>query len=294
MEKYGFVYLWYDKKHKRFYVGSHWGTEDDGYICSSNWMNKSYKRRPKDFKRRILSKIYTNRKDLYAEETRFLHMIKEDEIKTRYYNLNIKGAAHWTATSYDNVCRKIKDTHWTKRSDVDEIKSKLSKSNKLAYENDSTLIERIAEANRGKILSKSHKDKMSTSMKEKWKDPVYSAKITGMRGKKHSDETKRKMRQNNAMKDSINVEKIKKAKEGIQYLTNGDKNAMAVPGSERWEKLIESGWKIGYTETRVYPKIIINGKAYKSSVDAAKALGISKPTINRRIRSNDYPNYRRI
>lgn len=57
-EKYGFVYLWHNKKHKRFYIGSHWGTEDDGYLCSSNWMRKSYYRNPQDFKRRILSKIY--------------------------------------------------------------------------------------------------------------------------------------------------------------------------------------------------------------------------------------------
>ena len=33
MEKYGFVYLWYDRKRKMFYIGSHWTTETDGYIC---------------------------------------------------------------------------------------------------------------------------------------------------------------------------------------------------------------------------------------------------------------------
>jgi len=32
MEKYGFVYLWYDKKHKRYYIGCRWGKENDGYI----------------------------------------------------------------------------------------------------------------------------------------------------------------------------------------------------------------------------------------------------------------------
>ena len=35
--KYGFVYIWYDRKHHRYYIGCHWGTIDDGYICSSNW-----------------------------------------------------------------------------------------------------------------------------------------------------------------------------------------------------------------------------------------------------------------
>ena len=23
-EKYGFVYIWHDRKHKRYYIGSHW------------------------------------------------------------------------------------------------------------------------------------------------------------------------------------------------------------------------------------------------------------------------------
>jgi hypothetical protein len=26
--EYGIVYLWYDIKHQRFYLGSHWGTEN--------------------------------------------------------------------------------------------------------------------------------------------------------------------------------------------------------------------------------------------------------------------------
>lgn len=35
MEKHGFVYIWFDKKKNMFYIGSHWGHEQDGYICSS-------------------------------------------------------------------------------------------------------------------------------------------------------------------------------------------------------------------------------------------------------------------
>jgi len=99
MEKFGFVYLWFDRKHKRYYVGSHWGTEDDGYVCSSKWMRTSYKKRPQDFKRRILSRVYTNREDLINEEQRWLNMIKPSEIAgrnghgkpstSRYYNLQL-------------------------------------------------------------------------------------------------------------------------------------------------------------------------------------------------------------
>ena len=82
MQKYGFVYLWYDKKHKRYYIGCHWGYEDDGYICSSRWMRKSYKRRKNDFKRRILSRIY-NRNVLIEEEHKWLQLIKSKELGKR-------------------------------------------------------------------------------------------------------------------------------------------------------------------------------------------------------------------
>ena len=102
MEKYGFVYLWRDKKHKRYYIGSHWGTEDDGYVCSSPWMKQAYKHRPSDFKRRILSRVTTNRKDLLEEEFRYLSMIKVEEIKIKYYNLKISSTGHWSAYP-DNV-----------------------------------------------------------------------------------------------------------------------------------------------------------------------------------------------
>lgn len=84
----GFVYLWYDKKHKKFYVGSHWGKENDGYVCSNDSMRDNYKRRSKDFKRRIIARITTNRNDLLREEYRWLKMIKPYEFKRKYYNRN--------------------------------------------------------------------------------------------------------------------------------------------------------------------------------------------------------------
>lgn len=31
MDKYGFIYIWFDKKKRRFYIGCHWGHENDNY-----------------------------------------------------------------------------------------------------------------------------------------------------------------------------------------------------------------------------------------------------------------------
>jgi hypothetical protein len=91
----GFVYLWFDRKHNRYYLGSHWGDENDGYICSSSWMKKAYKLRPDDFKRRILSRVSITRAGLLLEEQRWLDMIKPEEVKVRYYNLKLKSHPVW-------------------------------------------------------------------------------------------------------------------------------------------------------------------------------------------------------
>ena len=87
MEKYGVVYIWRDSKHKRYYIGAHWGTENDGYICSSPWMKRAYKLRPNDFKRRILTRVYTNRQEMFDEEAKWQNFIKDEELRIRYYNI---------------------------------------------------------------------------------------------------------------------------------------------------------------------------------------------------------------
>ena len=46
----------------------------------------AYRRRPNDFKRRILSRIYTNRKELSKEEYKWLSLIKKEELGKKYYN----------------------------------------------------------------------------------------------------------------------------------------------------------------------------------------------------------------
>lgn len=94
----GFIYVWYDRKHKRFYIGSHWGESDDGYICSSQWMRRAYQRRPTDFKRRIVSTVSTNQKDLLIEEQRWLDMIPNDQLGKRYYNLKKHAGFYWWAS----------------------------------------------------------------------------------------------------------------------------------------------------------------------------------------------------
>ena len=144
-EKYGFIYVWRDKKHNRLYVGCHWGLEVDGYLCSSNWMRDSYKRRPGDFKRRVVQRIYTTRQELLTEEHKWLSLIKDEELGKKYYNLSKRHFGHWTATDKaEEIRKKISNNVPKKRKPLSaEHKAKLSK------------------AHTGKVLSDKHKKKLS-------------------------------------------------------------------------------------------------------------------------------------
>ena len=107
MEKYGFIYIWYDCKRKMYYIGSHYGTEDDGYICSSNRMRDAYRRRSHDFKRRII-KNKIDRSNLLEEEHKWLQLIPDDELGKKYYNLRKHKWGHWSTDEKTKLSIKEK------------------------------------------------------------------------------------------------------------------------------------------------------------------------------------------
>lgn len=150
MEKYGFVYIWYDRKHKRYYLGCHWGREDDSYICSSRHMRNAYRRRPEDFKRRVIKRVYTNRKDLFIEEHRWLSMIPLEQLGKSYYNLSVQPPDH----------------HWS----TDERKYK-------------TVAEKVSESWQDVDLRTQRNLKHSETMKRKFQDPEYRKKYDESRKK---------------------------------------------------------------------------------------------------------------
>lgn len=240
--KYGIVYLWYDKKYKRYYIGCYWGTENDGYICSSSWMKKSYKKRPQDFKRKILSIIKTNKKDLLQEEYKWLSLIKEEELGKKYYNLNNHKFNHWSS---DNITKST-------------ISEKISKHHKETPN--------FGKWNKGKILSEETKNKISESTSKAMKDyykinsrteetrkkisennkRLQKEKKIGMYGKKHNEKTIKLMKINNAMNKEEYRLKVKESKKNIKWLKKDDVRKMAVPGSKKYEELINNGYILGY------------------------------------------------
>lgn len=81
------MYIWFDTVRKMFYLGSHAGHVDDGYTASSVRCQRAIKKRPEVFRRKILARVSGTRQELLAEETRWLQMIKIEELGKRYYNL---------------------------------------------------------------------------------------------------------------------------------------------------------------------------------------------------------------
>ena len=203
-EKYGFVYLWLDKKHKRYYVGCHWGSIDDGYVCSSPWMMQAYRIRPHDFRRRILKNNIPSRVELYEEEQRWLNLIKEDEIKPkndkpRYYNLQIKNNNTWH--KYDEH--------------IKTVGQKISASKKGKKTGPRPEVgPAISAAKKGKALTEEHKAALtgikkaphtdewkqenSERMKEQWSDPNNKRKLAvSAAAKKRWEEFRKQKNLNN-------------------------------------------------------------------------------------------------
>ena len=210
MEKYGFVYIWFDRKHKRYYIGCHWGNVNDGYICSSSWMKKAYKYRPQDFKRRIL-KTNINKEELLQEEYHFLKLIKKEELGIRYYNLRNNLWESWS------LGKKFTTEHKSKLSKAKVGKKSNSKGksrsaeskekNRQSHIGKSTGVcteerkQKLREINLGKKLSQETIDKIKKAKK----------------GFLHSEESKEKIRQSHLLISNSGrfIKGVKKGKQEI-------------------------------------------------------------------------------
>jgi hypothetical protein len=183
----GFVYLWFDRKKKRYYIGSHWGSPTDGYVCSSNWMYNTYKRRKEDFKRRIVSVITTSRIDLLMEEQRWLYMIPDHQLGKKYYNLR-NHTAHWHADP-------------EKRKTVGEkISASPLRNERIRQANLGKIVseetrEKLRQANLGKTYSPEVNKKKGINNRD-YSDPVFLAKMSHA-ARNRSAETRKKISENN-------------------------------------------------------------------------------------------------
>lgn len=199
MEKYGFIYIWYDRKRKMYYIGSHWGSEDDGYICSSNRMRDAYRRRPDDFKRRVLLRIYSNRKELLEHEEIIIK--KAERKKNKYYNLHF-STGHWHTNEQTrlSVGQKISKALTGKPSSNLGLKRTEESKQKMrnAWKNRSPMTEQTKEILRQKALGLKRTEetciKIGNIHRGKKLSEETKLKISNSKtGKKLSEETRQKI-----------------------------------------------------------------------------------------------------
>lgn len=160
----GFVYIWHDRKKKRFYVGSHWGPEDDGYVCSSRWMRNTYKRRPETFKRRVVARVTTSRTDLFTEEDRWLQMIPAEQLGKRYYNLIRTTKHHWlndpehAKNTIERISASVKAYFETEEGQKTRKKFSKKFKGKKTGPREPSVGQKISESLKGKPLTEEHKE----------------------------------------------------------------------------------------------------------------------------------------
>jgi hypothetical protein len=172
------VYLWYDKKRKKFYLGSHLGLPTDGYTGSNRRFKSAQKSRPESFKRRILEYFDSiTSKELLEKEQNWLNLIKPHHLSSKYYNEK-KVAAGGDIISFLSEDKKKKHSlkcglaskkYW---NNITPEEYELRKKNAFGGN----------DFNRDYLQSKTYRNKMSLIMTGD-KNPFY--------GKKHSDDTKK-------------------------------------------------------------------------------------------------------
>jgi hypothetical protein len=197
-----FVYCWTDHRTNKLYVGSHKGSLDDGYICSSKIMLEEYKKRPDDFSRQIIAEGCL--KDIRKLEAEILKS-SNAALNEQFYNMNNGDGKFFCAGHTKETRQKMSKSHKNKTI-LPETREKMKISNVGKKRNEITK-QRMRDNNTKPWLGKKHtketKQKMSESMTGKKHKKYY--------GRPVSEETKQKMRE--SMKKS--EWHMKKTKEAI-------------------------------------------------------------------------------
>ena len=189
-----FVYCWTDKKTNMLYVGSHKGSTNDGYVCSSKYMLEEYNKRPEDFSRQIIAE--GKFEDIRALEAAILKSVNA-KINEQFYNMHENDGNFYLKFHTEETKNKIsKANTGNNRPDLSErnkkgpsktqIEKQVATKRKLGYylsENNPMYGKKHTEfvkkahskrmsgennPNFGKTISEETKRKMSESRKKYW------------------------------------------------------------------------------------------------------------------------------
>jgi hypothetical protein len=251
------------------------GTLNDGYIGSSIRLKRAYKKRPFDFKRKILWYCLENDKSkLLEKEQHYLQMIKPTELGKRYYNLKNVASGGNIVGNFDN-------------EKLIEYKNKLRRS-----------------ANYGKEHHNARKvvcfDKLYETLKDAISDigfnPQRRLKTRKCKGFYYFDEgpiTEEEIKNQLLNKQKIKEKRIKslsdyRAIETIQQKIKRSKLTMKTKrknGFNFYQKVSDS------LKSRPGKKVSIDGIIYEKGRIASEILGIKYVTLKARLRSNSFPTW---
>ena len=126
-----FVYLWYDRLFKKYYLGYHNGKRST-YICSSKPMMEQYRQRPQDFKRRIIKKGPVEEMSMLERK---LLQNRKHHFGNRYYNLMIPSDSGFKTIIWTDEMRKARSILYKGRVVSEETKRKMSKGTRKRIAN---------------------------------------------------------------------------------------------------------------------------------------------------------------
>ena len=160
-----FVYRWIDKKTNKLYIGSHKGTEDDGYVCSSNLMMEQYNKRPEDFRRHIVAVgKYPTIRWFESWLLRSVNAAKDP----RYYNQQ-NGDGNFYCKGHTEETKRKVAAAGTGR--VQSLETRLKRSKTLTGQVFTEERKRnIGRTSKGRIPSEEALLKRSKSLTQYWKD----------------------------------------------------------------------------------------------------------------------------
>jgi hypothetical protein len=155
----GFVYIWFDTVKNMYYIGSHNGPENDGYVCTSKPMLKEYVVRPHTFKRKVLERNITyDKKHTLTLEQKWLDMIGSEELfygkKRKYYNIKAFAAGGDNFTCLP-----------------EQIKNKIKKK-RYGIRHSNAIKEAIRR--RTPLRKKLHQERRKISLQKIFQNPLYT------------------------------------------------------------------------------------------------------------------------
>ncbi len=272
---FGFVYIWRDCKNNMFYIGSHVGKLDDGYVGSNTRLKRAYRKRPKDFIRRILYFCYEkSREKLLKKEAYWLSMIKVEELGKKYYNLKrvARGGnllENYTKEQKENYSNKLKKSANTGKN---HYRSRRVVCFNKVFETLNDAIEHIGFNPSKRLQSRRYQDFYYFDEGPLSEDEIYNNKL-----KKDLMEKNRKESVSRAMSEMPKSKRVEKAFKSAKT---------------RAEKHPDIGKKISRSlKKNVGKRVSINGEIYKKGRIAAEKLKINYGTVKFRLKSPNFANW---